>query len=335
MTTRSTLVSDFPKTDPLLELPELATDLRQVEFRLDTLVQSRVPEIPRIGRYLVRSGGKRLRPMLTLLAARAAHGTSAPIDLAAVGELIHLASLLHDDVVDDGELRRGQRTANRVYGNGVVVLVGDFCLASALRTCTIAGPPHAVTSLAEAVTEMAEGEVLQLQNIGRLDLPVDDYFTVIEKKSAALLAWCCTAGALSAGAAQDQVDALNRFGRALGIAFQIADDVLDYAGTPAETGKALATDLRGLKVTLPLLIAVQRAPNLGEQLAVAFTKEVDDETLGNLAYKVVECGAVDEARERARQWIATAIATLDDHRLEPQAVRSMIQLAQIIVDRRN
>ena len=324
---------------PVHQFPELgflAPDLRRVEEHLDGLVQSVVPQIPRVGRYLLRAGGKRLRPMLTLLSARLAAAEQGPVGLAAVGEMIHLASLLHDDVVDEGVTRRGQPTANRAFGNGLVVLVGDFCLASALKECTSSGVPGVTDALARAVTEMAEGEVLQLQHVGRLDTPIDIYMSVIEKKSAALISWCCLAGGKSGD--QRSSKALADYGRSLGIAFQIADDILDYAGQESETGKAIAADLRGLKLTLPLLIAVEREPGLRPILERAWNEGLSDSELGRTAAAVVQCGAMDAARAIAREHSQRAIEALADIKTETeqqvQARRALVELATYVVERK-
>jgi octaprenyl-diphosphate synthase len=316
----------------------LKVDLLRVEEQLDLMVRSVVPEIPRVGRYLIRAGGKRLRPILTLLAARQCGQVERPPwELAAVGELIHLASLLHDDVVDEATLRRGQASANRIYGNGLVVLVGDYCLASALQQCTDHGPPAVVQSLARAVTEMAQGEVLQLQQVGRLDTDLAAYMRVIEMKSAALISWCCRAGALVAGAGAEAVDSLARYGRELGVAFQIADDILDYAGTEDHTGKALTADLRGLKVTLPLLLAVEREPGLAERLELAWRNGADPNELGTIAGTVEACGALGAAQEVAAGFARKAVDALgpaptgQDDRARAHAL--MTDLAQFVVDR--
>ena len=196
-----------------------------------------------------------------MLAARA---TGAPLDHAvAVGcaaELIHTATLYHDDVVDDGRVRRGRPAARMVFGNGVVVLVGDFCLARALETVAMTGSLAMVQSLATTVTEMAEGEVAQLERAGNPDATVEDYFRVIDRKTASLIAWCArVGGSVDAALAAP----LERYGRALGRAFQIADDVLDSAIDETTAGKSVGHDLQEGKLTLPVLLACEADPALG------------------------------------------------------------------------
>ena len=179
----------------------VSDEMKVVEARLAERMESPIGAIPQVGAHLLGAGGKRLRPLLAVLAARA---TGAPLDHAvAVGcaaELIHTATLYHDDVVDDGRVRRGRPAARMVFGNGVVVLVGDFCLARALETVALTGSLPMVQSLATTVTEMAEGEVAQLERAGNPDATVEDYFRVIDRKTASLIAWCARVGG-SVGAA--------------------------------------------------------------------------------------------------------------------------------------
>src|SRR4051794_28316122 len=214
----------------------VSDEMKVVEARLAERMESPIGAIPQVGAHLLGAGGKRLRPLLAVLAARA---TGAPLEHAvAVGcaaELIHTATLYHDDVVDDGRVRRGRPAARMVYGNGVVVLVGDFCLARALETVALTGSLVAVQSLAATVTEMAEGEVAQLERAGNPDSTTEDYFRVIDRKTASLFAWCSRVG----GALGPALDGpLGRYGRWLGRAFQIADDVLDCAVDEVTAGKS-------------------------------------------------------------------------------------------------
>ena len=221
-------------------------------------MQSDIGSIPAVGEHLLLAGGKRLRPLLAVLAARA---TDAPIELGlAVGcaaELIHTATLYHDDVVDDGRVRRGRPAARLVFGNGIVVLVGDFCLARALETVALTGSLPVVRSLAATVTEMAEGEVAQLERAGNADATISNYFDVIDRKTASLIAWAARVG----GAAPPALEGpLSRYGRAVGRAFQIADDILDCAVAESVAGKSVGQDLQEGKLTLPVLLACDADP---------------------------------------------------------------------------
>src|SRR3954469_25497491 len=242
----------------------VSDEMKVVEARLAERMETPIGAIPQVGAHLLGAGGKRLRPLLAVLAAGA---TEAPIDHAvAVGcaaELIHTATLYHDDVVDGGRVRRGRPAARMVFGNGVVVLVGDFCLARALETVAMTGSLTMVQSLATTVTEMAEGEVAQLERAGNPDATVDDYFRVIDRKTASLIAWCARVG----GSVDATLAApLESYGRALGRAFQIADDVLDSAIDQETAGESVAHDLQEGKLTLPVLLACEAAPALGRRV---------------------------------------------------------------------
>jgi octaprenyl-diphosphate synthase len=297
-----------------------ATSMAAAEARLRELVASEVDVVAAIGAYLSAAGGKRLRPLLTALGAGAV-GYGGRLDgLMCAGELIHLGSLLHDDVVDDASTRRGLPAAQRVYGNAAVILTGDFCLARAVLLAATDGGHAAVTSLAAAVTAMAEGEVLQLQRAGNLDTTLEQYLEMIDKKSAALIAWCASAGALAAGDPA-AAEALELFGRGVGVAFQITDDVLDYA---EGTGKPAGQDLRERKLTLPLLFAMERVPDLRARL------ETDD--LAVLLDVVRGCGALDAAQAEARRRVGVSLGALEA--LPPSVYRDALAvLGRHLVER--
>jgi octaprenyl-diphosphate synthase len=284
-------------------------DMRAVEARLAERLESPVGAIPQVGSHLLGAGGKRLRPLLALLAARA---TGAPFEHAlAVGcaaELIHTATLYHDDVVDDGRVRRGRPAARMVFGNGVVVLVGDFCLARALETVALTGSLPMVQSLATTVTEMAEGEVAQLERAGNPDATVDDYFRVIDRKTASLTAWCARVGG-SVGAAL--AEPMERYGRALGRAFQIADDVLDSAIDQATAGKSVGHDLQEGKLTLPVLLACEANPALGRRVRAALGEHAVPEGIAaEILAEVQAAGGVERARRKAAALADEAVAAL-------------------------
>lgn len=292
-----------------------ADEMGAAEARLGELVASKVPVVRAVGDYLRESGGKRLRPLLTALGCRAVGARGDVAGLMCVGELIHLGSLLHDDVVDDGTVRRGRPAGHRVYGNAAVILTGDFCLARAVLLAAEAGGQRAVTALAAAVTAMAEGEVLQLQRSGNLDTSLEEYLEMIDKKSAALIAWCTSAGALASGN-EGAAEALERFGRGVGVAFQITDDVLDYGGP---TGKPPGQDLRERKLTLPLLLAMERVPGLRARVETA-----EDADISELLAVVRGCGALGDALAEARQRVEAAVRALDA--LAPSDARDALEV---------
>ena len=310
---------------PTSALALVAGDLQEAEAALHDLVNSDVAEVPQIGRYLLNAGGKRLRPALTALGARAV-GYDQPIArLMCVGELIHLGSLLHDDVVDDGHVRRGQAAAHRIYGPATVVLTGDFCLARAVLLASEEGGHAAVTALARAVTEMAEGEVLQLKRAGDLDCPYDDYLDVIDRKSAALIAWCASAAAHASGDAS-AAKALETYGRMVGRAFQVTDDVLDYA---RGTGKKAGADLRERKVTLPLLYAMDADPGIRVALEMGTP---EGKKLEVLMERIRQTGALERALTDARAWVDDGLGALDALP-ESDARDALVVLGRYLVER--
>lgn len=287
---------------PRQALGLVANELGEAEKVLYDSVHSDVAAVPAITRYLAAAGGKRLRPALCALGARAVGYTGPVSRLMAAGELIHLGSLLHDDVVDSGELRRGQPTANILHGNAVSVLAGDFCVSRALLMALECGAA-AGTELARTVGAMSEGEVIQLQAAGNLDNDHDTYLAIVERKTSSLIAWCVSAGALGQ---EDfaSAEALATYGRAVGVAFQITDDVLDFL---PGTGKRPGNDLREKKVTLPLLLAMQRVSHLRD----AMEGEMDDALVETLLRDVTKSGALEAALEVARTYVAAALTALE------------------------
>ncbi|NOY25830.1 MAG: polyprenyl synthetase family protein [Oligoflexia bacterium] len=320
---------------PLTYLPDLgsvfalvSTDFAMVEVELRALLDSTVPAVPEIGRYLADAGGKRLRPLLTALGARAVGHPGPLARLMCVGELLHLGSLLHDDVVDDGTERRGQPAAQKIYGNPAVILTGDFCLAQAVRLAADEAGFQAVSELGRTVTAMAEGEVLQLLNAGNLDLDLHTYLAVVDKKSAALIAWCAAAGAWASGD-ESAAQALRAYGHNVGVAFQITDDVLDYIGEKRLTGKRRGQDLAERKMTLPLVLAMQQAPELRERLRKG---PPSPERIPALIADVRATGACDQALDYARQRVGLGVDALDALPQGPYR-DGLLVLAHHLVDR--
>jgi len=292
-----------------------------------------VGAIPQVGAHLLGAGGKRLRPLLAVLSARAA---GVPVDLGvAVGcaaELIHTATLYHDDVVDDGRVRRGRPAARMVFGNGIVVLVGDFCLARALETVALTGSLPMVQSLATTVTEMAEGEVAQLERAGNPDATVENYFRVIDRKTASLIAWCARVG----GAVGPALDGpLERYGRALGRAFQIADDVLDADADEATAGKSVGLDLQEGKLTLPVLLACEADPALGRRVRAQLgDKGVAAKVAAEILAETRRAGGVALARDKALALAAEAVIELE--LVPPSPFRDALRdLAVLSVERKS
>ena len=234
--------------------------LRQVESSIRDLFRNRAAIIPLIGSYILSSGGKRLRPLFHLISADlAGYRGNAHIEIAGIIESIHTASLLHDDVVDTAEVRRGKPTANSMWGNQVVVLVGDFLYSNALKNAVMQKNQRIMETLSDATTRMTEGELLQLNRISDPDITEEEYREIISAKTGALISAACRIGALLGGVSTEKEDALAAFGMKTGVAFQMADDILDYMAEEGELGKKLCKDLEEGKITLPLLFLLRAA----------------------------------------------------------------------------
>jgi octaprenyl-diphosphate synthase len=252
------LVREPGSVDRLVRLA--AADMAGVDALITARMQSEVPVIPALAEHLIEAGGKRLRPLLTVAAARLAGSTNDTcLKLAAAVEFIHTATLLHDDVVDGSQLRRGKVAAHLIWGAAQSVLVGDFLFARSFELMVETGSIKALEILAKASRVIAEGEVLQLTRSHDLNLTQAIYLEIIAAKTAELFAAASEAGGVSAGVAPAQSDALRAYGLNLGLAFQLADDALDYGGATETLGKNAGDDFREGKATLPLLIAIARS----------------------------------------------------------------------------
>ena len=290
----------------------LEDDLEKVETLLRAHAKSPVDIIPDLSSYIVSAGGKRMRPMLTLAAAQAVGGTSHSTHaLAAAVEFIHTATLLHDDVVDESDLRRGKPAAKAVWGNSASILVGDFLFARAFTLMVETGSLDILGILSNASSIIAEGEVRQLAAQGRLDLPTEDYLAIIEAKTAALFEAAARAGALSGGS-EDHAAALASYGKNLGLAFQIVDDVLDYGGATSVIGKVVGDDFREGKVTLPVIIARRRGKAEDHDFwERAMNAETQTETdLARAIHLIRTTGAADATIAEAEAYASLAKAAL-------------------------
>ena len=276
-------------------------------------MDSPVPVIPALADHLISAGGKRLRPLLTVAAARlAGDAGEGTWKLAAAVEFIHTATLLHDDVVDSSRLRRGKVAAHLIWGAPTSVLVGDFLFARAFELMVETGSMEALSILSRASRIIAEGEVLQLTRAHDLGLAQDTYLEIIAAKTAELFAAAAEAGAVSAGASEPRVKALRAFGRSLGLAFQLADDALDYGGSSELLGKNAGDDFREGKATLPLLLAVQRT---GASEAAFWTRVMGQNERADGDFRrarelVLRTGSIDSTLELAGGYAEKAKAAL-------------------------
>jgi octaprenyl-diphosphate synthase len=298
----------------------LASDLSYVEAELGRVAREGEAPGTSAASHLVGAGGKRIRPV-TLLLSAACFGSvpAAARELAVVAELVHSATLLHDDVVDDSPERRGTVTARRVWGNAVSVLGGDLLLAHALHR-TLAAAPDVMPDLLVTLRRLVDGEIVQLRGRTAIDTSEATYFRVLEDKTASLFGWAARAGARVAGASEPQIASLGHFGERLGVAFQLVDDVLDYAGDPGATGKVLLSDLTEGKVTLPLVLALVDEPQMKADLAAA--RQGEAEAAARLGARVRASRACDEVRARAVAETSCALAALEQ--LEPSPARQIL-----------
>jgi octaprenyl-diphosphate synthase len=272
--------------------------------------------------HLVAAGGKRIRPLTVLLSA-ACFGPvpQAAREVAIVAELVHSATLLHDDVIDDSPERRGNEAARKVWGNAVSVLAGDLLLTHALDR-TLAAAPLALPDLLTTLRYLVDGEVVQLRGRARLDTTEAVYFRILEGKTASLFGWSARAGAIVAGAGTSERQALGQFGERMGVAFQLVDDALDYTGNSVETGKTLLSDLGEGKVTLPLVLALAEDPGLSRILVRA--REGDRSAAESLGQAVRALGVCDEVRRRAAAETERSLIALAEVR--PSPARDMLRI---------
>ncbi|HEX5686335.1 MAG TPA: polyprenyl synthetase family protein [Ideonella sp.] len=273
--------------------------------RVDEVIRSRLASdvalIEQISHYIIGAGGKRIRPRLVLLFAEAlGHAGPEPYEAAAIVEFIHTATLLHDDVVDESSLRRGRATANALFGNAASVLVGDFLYSRAFQMMVSLNRMRVLEVLADATNVIAEGEVLQLMNMHDPDLVVADYLRVIRYKTAKLFEASARLGAVIAGAAPEIEEACADYGRALGTAFQLVDDLLDYEGDTQALGKNVGDDLREGKPTLPLLLAMERGTPEERALIRHAIEHGEVERLPEIVAIVSRTGALQATRDAAR-----------------------------------
>lgn len=291
-------------------------DLAGVEAALQGTAAAR-GEVRDVVHHLLDLGGKRLRPMCVALAARAGTGFGpAARELAVAVELVHSATLMHDDVVDLGDRRRGAPAARLVYGNAASIFAGDYMLVDALRRIRFAGIPGLLERMLATIEEMIVAEMRQLAARGSVHTSLAEYLAVVEGKTAALFRWALFAGARAGGLGGEVCSALERYGRRLGVAFQVVDDVLDLAGDPGVTGKALHADLREGKMTFPLIVAAERDPGLGEVLARIAAPAGDAAPaaadLALVAQRLATTGALEESRAYARRQVDAALDELGD-----------------------
>jgi len=313
----------------------VADDMNAVNAAILERMQSPVALIPQLAGHLIAAGGKRLRPMLTLASAQLLdYDGDKHIGLAACVEFIHTATLLHDDVVDKSDLRRGQDSANAIWGNEASVLVGDFLFSRSFELMVQADSLKVMEILSHASSVIAEGEVHQLITANDADTTEEAYLEVIQAKTAQLFAAACHVGGLVAGATPEQEEALQSYGNNLGVAFQLIDDALDYSAKQAELGKTVGDDFKDGKMTLPVILAIAR----GDKEEKSFWKRTQEEQIfedGDLDHALSllkKHNTLNDTVERAREYGDKAIADLDVFE-DSQAKEALKGIVEFCIER--
>ena len=327
------MTDSSPSAGSVLSL--IADDMDQVDAVIARRLESAVPLVGQVSRYIIDSGGKRLRPALLLMICGAlGYRGDQRFNLAAVVEFIHTATLLHDDVVDESTLRRGRATANESFGNPASVLVGDFLYSRAFQMMLDAHDVRVMEILADATNVIAEGEVMQLMNMHDPGLDEAAYLQVIRSKTAKLFEASARLAAVLAGASPKVEQACTDYGQALGTAFQVIDDVLDYTGDAGVMGKNLGDDLREGKITLPLIAAMRRGD---EDQRALIRRAIETGALDELDHVIAivrATGALDVAREAASREAQRAMSAAAQLPANPHA-QALVQLAASLLQRRN
>lgn len=293
-----------------------------VDRELDRVVGNGCSPARESALHLLEAGGKRIRPFTVILAA-ACFDSPPPAarDIAVVAELVHLATLLHDDVIDSGDERRGRPTSRRIWGNAMSVISGDLLLTEALRIGAERAPPPVLVDLLATLRRLVDGEVVQLHGRAKFDASEEVYFRIVRDKTASLFEWAARSGAACVGAPPGATVALGEFGAHVGLAFQLVDDVLDYSGDPLTVGKSLHADLHEGKPTLPLIRALALDPGL--EAAVEAVRDGDRRAAVHVARAVRASGVCDSVRELARSETARACAILEG--LPPSIGRDILE----------
>ena len=306
----------------------IANHVSSLDKIVDMRLKSQVPLVDEVVRYILNSGGKRLRPILLLVSAGSVgfHGDRA-LELAVALEFIHTATLLHDDVVDESNARRGIQTANIQFGNATSVLVGDFLYSRAFQIMVDVGESRVFGVMADATNDISEGEVLQLSQIGNLALSEADYFRVVQSKTSRLFEAAAQLGGILGGAATHVENDLAVFGRHIGTAFQIIDDVLDYIGDEAVLGKNLGDDLSEGKITLPLIHALNNGSNEHVEVVSRAIQGGDNVSFSDVLVALNDLGSIDYSLEKAAEETRSAIQRLS-HLKESPSKQCLIEMAQ-------
>jgi len=311
----------------------IADDLRQVEQAIEDALSTREEMLDEVSTYLLRAGGKRIRPALIILTSKfPTVRFERVLPVAVAVELIHMATLVHDDVVDKATVRRGLPTVNAKWSNQVSVLTGDYLFARAFSILAQTGDPRVVQIMADVVYEMSRGELAQINSYFVTEQSEEDYYRRIAQKTGFLLAECCRLGGVVAGANEEQIQALYNYGMGFGVSFQIADDLLDFHGNSIKVGKPVAGDLKTGILTLPVIHALKHSKRASELRAIIKTRNISDDNITQVKEIIAEAGSFDYAREKAQQHLGSAVAELE--KAPDLATRAGLQvLADFVINR--
>lgn len=311
----------------------IAPDMEAVNQVIRHKLLSEVPLVSQIAEYIISAGGKRIRPALVLLVANAyGYQGKRHFELAAIVEFIHTATLLHDDVVDESSLRRGRQTANAIFGNAASVLVGDFLYSRAFQMMVDIDSMRVMQILADATNVIAEGEVLQLLNMHDPDVTEERYLQVIRSKTAKLFEAAAQVGALIAGANDREIEAAGEYGRSIGTAFQLVDDVLDYSGNASDIGKNVGDDLREGKPTLPLIYLMKNGSSAQIELIRSSIEHGDESKFQEILAAISQSGALEYTRNEAHKAAQQAAAAIDSL-ADSSYKEALLALTHFAVDR--
>ena len=316
----------------------LRKDLQDIENSLTETIEAEHPILREASLQLLRAGGKRIRPVFVLLSAQFGNYKQNIEQIKSVAvalELIHMATLVHDDVVDDAELRRGKPTIKHLYGNRVAMYTGDYILARALEVITTVNIPKVHHSLSKTLVKVVEGEIAQIEDKYNVDQDIKNYLRRIKRKTALLIATSCKLGAIASGVSQNQANQLYRYGYNVGMSFQIIDDILDFTASPEELGKPTGSDLSQGNITLPTLLAMKDPKFLHELKEVfKYEKEINEVDIHNLLHLLLDTDAIEESYQLSNLYLQKAlqsIKTLENNK----AKRTLQTIANIIGKRRS
>ncbi len=311
-------------------------DLQKVETELVNALNSKVPLITKVGGYIIASGGKRFRPLLYLLVAKSCHYSGEHnIPLACVFEYIHTATLLHDDVLDHAETRRGNSSVNSVWGDRTSMLVGDFLFSKAFSLLVKTGNLRSMQVISDATTKVAEGETMQTARGGNANLTEEEYIAIVSNKTASLIEAACQVGAIMGNSSPERENNFKNYGLSVGIAFQMVDDTLDYTSEDEKFGKALYKDLQEGKVTLPLIHTLKQASAEDRQMILSLLQNgsLSQENVDTIIQLIKKYEGVSYVLTKAREYVDSALNNLQE--LDPSPLRdALVATAHYVVERK-